>query len=74
MIYGFRAYPAKSEQDTFWIAENSQLNGCVAQGDTLDQTLDSLAENELEWISTATEQGLVIPTVNVLDFGEEICM
>ena len=70
MIYGFKTYPAKSGLDTFWIAESMQLNGCVAQGDTLDEALRELASNELEWINSASEQGIKVPSVELMNFGE----
>ena len=70
MVYGFKMYPAKSGLDTFWIAESLQLNGCVAQGDTLDEALKELATNEMEWISAATEQGIIVPEVDLINFGD----
>lgn len=69
MIYGFNVYPAKSDMNTFWIAESNQLNGCVAQGDTLNEALKQLAINELEWINCAIEQKIKIPEVELMDFN-----
>lgn len=69
MIYGFKTYPAKSGLDTFWIAESNQLNGCTAQGDTLDEALKELARNELEWLLMAEEHGIAVPEVELMDFG-----
>ena len=65
MIYPFQVYQSKVEDHVFWIARSSTLKGCIGQGDTPDEAIEELAENEQEWLSSAKETGIRIPDVPI---------
>jgi predicted RNase H-like HicB family nuclease len=64
-VFDFK-YPFTFSYEDFdghqvWICESKSLNGCVSQGDTKIEALRQFAENEEEWLETATKLGIVIP-------------
>lgn len=61
MQYGFKTYKTKVEQHEFWAVESTELKGCVAQGEALDEALAEFKINEQEWLETAKEVGIPIP-------------
>ena len=62
MLYEFNVYQMSVEKHTFWVAESKGLKGCVGQGDTSEEAIKELEENETEWIATAKECDIPIPT------------
>ena len=50
-----------SEQDGHYIAEVPELPGCMADGETLEETLTMVQEVMQLWIETASEYGGPIP-------------
>ena len=66
MIYPYRVYKTQVEDHQFWVAE-SILNGCVGQGDTQEEALEELEENEKAWIETAREFEIDIPAYSRTD-------
>lgn len=58
--YPFVIYPAK---EGGYVAEVPALKGCLAQGDTLQETLDELAVVTELWIETAKVKGRKLPSV-----------
>ncbi len=50
-----------STQDGHYIAEVPELPGCMADGETLEDTLSMAKEVMQLWIDTANEDGLPIP-------------
>jgi predicted RNase H-like HicB family nuclease len=50
-----------SNVDGHFIAEVPELPGCMADGETLEETLSMVQEIMQEWIDTATEDGDPIP-------------
>ena len=46
MKYAFKTYQMKVDDHVFWCVESEVLDGCVAQGDTLEEALSEFAENE----------------------------
>ena len=58
--YPFVIYPAS---EGGYVAEIPSLQGCLAQGETLDQTLEELETVEELWLATAKESGLELPTI-----------
>ena len=50
-----------STQDGHYIAEVPELPGCMADGETLEDTLSMTKEVMQLWIETANEDGLPIP-------------
>ena len=51
-----------SEQDGHYIAEVPELPSCMADGDTLEDTLAMAQEVMQLWIDTAQEDGSPVPT------------
>ena len=58
--YPFVIYPA---DEGGYVAEVPAVKGCLAQGDTLEETLDELATVAELWISTAKSHGEKLPSV-----------
>ena len=63
MKYPFSAFFEKDDNKEYWVAKSSSLKGCIGQGDTLDEALAELQENEEAWLETAKEAGIPIPEV-----------
>lgn len=61
MKYPYKTYRTKVEDHTFWVAESNDLTGCVGQGDTLDEALIELEQNEADWLAAAKEFNIPIP-------------
>ncbi len=53
-------YPAS---EGGYVAEIPALDGCLAQGETLDETLAELETVEKLWLETANNAGLQLPTI-----------
>ncbi|MCC7305930.1 MAG: type II toxin-antitoxin system HicB family antitoxin [Acidobacteria bacterium] len=58
--YPFVIYPVK---EGGYVAEVPALKGCLAQGDTLHETLDELAVVAELWIKSAKDRGKQLPNV-----------
>lgn len=65
MKYEFEVYQMKVEGHTFWVAKSKLLKGCVGQGDTSSQAIAELESNEKDWLETAEQVGIPIPSVTV---------
>ena len=65
MQYPFHVYQNKVEDHLFWVAKSSSLKGCVGQGETPGEAISELEANEQEWLLTAKEVGIPIPSVPV---------
>ena len=63
MLYEFKVYQMKVENHIFWVAESLSLKGCVGQGETSEDAIKELGENEKEWLDTAKEFGIPIPPI-----------
>jgi predicted RNase H-like HicB family nuclease len=50
-----------NEQDGHYIAEVPELSGCMADGETLEDTLSMVQEVMHLWIETAKEDGDRVP-------------
>ena len=64
MKYPFKVVQMMNEQHIYWVA-TSQLDGCVGQGETMEEAISELAENETAWLETAAEVGIPIPDVAI---------
>ena len=60
--YPFVTYPAI---EGGYVAEIPALKGCIAQGETLDETLAELEIVEDLWLETAKRSGIELPTLNI---------
>jgi len=58
--YPFVIYPAS---EGGYVAEVPALKGCLAQGETLEETLDELATVTELWIASARSHGEKLPSV-----------
>ena len=63
MKYPFSVAQMQNEGHVYWVAKSSQLDGCIGQGETAEEALTELAENEEVWLETAKEFGIPIPDV-----------
>lgn len=62
MKYEANIYQMTVENHTFWVAESKELKGCVGQGETSEEAISELEHNENEWIETAIQVGIPVPT------------
>jgi len=60
--YPFVTYPAA---EGGYVAEIPALKGCIAQGETLDETLSELEIVEDLWLETAKRSGIKYPTISI---------
>ncbi len=60
--YPFVTYPSP---DGGYVAEIPALPGCLAQGESIDETLDELSVVEQLWLETAERKGVSIPRINI---------
>lgn len=63
MLYEFKVYQTNVEDHVFWVAESNTLKGCVGQGETSEEAIHELEENEKVWLDTAREYGIPIPSI-----------
>lgn len=49
------------DSDGYWVAENPELRGCIADGETPQEALSSLNEARKLWIESRASQGLDVP-------------
>lgn len=65
MKYEFRVYQMQVDEHLFWIAKSTALKGCVGQGETAQEAISELEANENEWLLTAEECNISIPTPSI---------
>ena len=65
MRYEFRVYQMQVDEHLFWIAKSTALKGCVGQGETAREAISELEINENEWLITAEECNIPIPTPSI---------
>lgn len=63
MKYPCKIIPMEVEGHKFFVAKSLYLNGCVGQGETIDDALLELADNETEWLESAEEYNMEIPVI-----------
>ena len=49
------------DDDEYWLAEILELSGCMADGSSPDEALESLEEAKQLWIETQIEDGYEVP-------------
>ncbi len=59
--YPFVIYPA---EEGGYVAEIPALRGCLAQGDSLSETLEELETVENLWLETAMHSGIRLPKID----------
>lgn len=65
MKYPYSVSLVLDGDDKYWLAKSTCLNGCIGQGDSVDEAVQELGENEIAWLETAAEVGIEIPEVPV---------
>ena len=65
MLYPFKTYQMTVERHTFWVAESSRLKGCVGQGETQEEAIKELEENERVWLQVATQYAMGVPDAQI---------
>ena len=55
-----------TDDDTIYVAVNPELKGCVAQGETVNEAEENLAEVRIDYITHLLAHGLTIPEPNIL--------
>ena len=60
--YPFVIYPAF---EGGYVGEIPALKGCLAQGETLSETLAELQTVERLWLQTAKESGIKLPVLDI---------
>ena len=63
MKYPYKVYRMKADDHIFWVAESETLQSCIGQGDTQEEAINELADNEQFWLETASEMGYTIPEI-----------
>ena len=53
----------ETDGEQYWVAKSESLKGCIGAGDTPEEAVKELEENEIAWIETALEFGTEIPPV-----------
>lgn len=61
MKYGYNVFKTEVDDHSFRVAKSTDLKGCVGQGETIDEAVLELEENEKEWLETAEKYGISIP-------------
>lgn len=59
--YPVELFRRDDEGDQYWVAEIPDLPGCVADGDTPEEAVESLEEAKRLWIEARLENGHPIP-------------
>ena len=59
--YPFVIYPA---EEGGYMGEIPALRGCLAQGDSLSETLEELETVENLWLETAMQSGIRLPKID----------
>lgn len=62
MRYSFSVARELVEDHVYWIARCKDVSTLVGQGDTPEEAIAELEENETTWLAFAAEQGLEIPS------------
>lgn len=67
MNYGFTLQKFQVEEHAFWVAKSTDLKGCLGQGETPEEAIKELADNEKAWLEAAQENGIDIPECSVVE-------
>jgi antitoxin HicB len=60
--YPFTIRPLSREEGGGYLAESIDLNGCMADGETIAEAVHNLEDAMISWIKTAKELGTPIPS------------
>lgn len=65
MKYSFQVYQIENDGEFAWVAESDEVKHLIGAGDTQEEAIAELAENEAVWLEMAEEDGRTIPKVAV---------
>ena len=65
MKYSYSISQVEDHGDIIWLAQSKELKNCLGAGDTQEEALAELEENEAIWLDMAQEKGFPIPEVRV---------
>ncbi len=65
MKYSFSISRVENDGDATWVARSKELKNCLGVGDTQEEALAELEENERVWLEMAEENGFPIPAIHV---------
>ena len=60
--YPFTVRPLSQEEGGGYLAEAIDLNGCIADGETIEEAVHNLEDAVNSWIKTAQELHLFVPS------------
>lgn len=60
-MHGYAVKVCWSDEDGAYVADVSELPGCMAHGDTREAAIDAVDEAASLWIETARDDGRSIP-------------
>lgn len=63
MMYKADIHCVSGAGGMYWTAESKVLNGCAGQGNSYDEAVRELEENEKVWLDTAPKFGIPIPCI-----------
>jgi len=68
--YTFKLQEMSDEDGKFFFVKVSELEGCMSDGRTMDEAMESVKEAMKDWIEVAIEHGDVIPEpINVEEYS-----
>lgn len=70
--YEIKLRKLTDEEGSGWFAEIPSLPGCMADGGTVEEALESLNDAKTNWIETALELGRIVPEPNNDDFSGQL--
>lgn len=70
--YEIRIRRLLGEEGSGWLAEISQLPGCMSDGETVEEAITNVNDAKKCWIETALELGRVIPEPSPDDFSGQL--
>lgn len=53
----------EADNEEYWVAKSESLKGCIGVGETSEEAVKELEENEIAWLETALEFGTEIPPI-----------
>ena len=65
MKYSYTMAQMEHDGEIIWAAQSKELKNCYGVGDTQQEALEELAENEQAWLEMAEENGYPIPNPSI---------
>ena len=62
------------EEEEYWVAEIPDLPGCMSDGSTPGEAIESVEEAKALWVSTRLEDGYTVPEPSPREFSGRILL